>query len=259
VTRDYSTVTEVTGEAVRRDAVEKMQARYAFAAARAEGKDVLEVACGSGQGLGMLARTARRVIGGDYTFKLVAEAARHYQGRVGLICLNAQSLPFADATFDLVLCYEALYYFPDAGRFCAEAARVLRPGGELIVVNVNPEWAGFNPSPYSVHYHSAAELLDLLERCGLRAEVSGAFPEPEAGFISRGVGVVRRLAVGLHLVPKTMRAKRLLKRVFYGRLTALPAELVQLGSVPALDEISPSARRHTVLYAVASQHRSRPR
>src|SRR5206468_7217596 len=86
-TRDYSTVTEVTGETVRRDAVEKMEARYAFAAARAAGKDVLEVACGSGQGLGLLASTARRVVGGDYTFALVRDAARHYAGRVDLVCL----------------------------------------------------------------------------------------------------------------------------------------------------------------------------
>lgn len=226
-----------------------MAARYAFGAERASGRDVLEVACGSGQGLGLLARSARRVIAGDYTFSLVRDAARHYGHRVGLVCLDAQGLPFPDASFDLVLCYEALYYFPDADRFCSEAARVLRLGGELVVVNVNPAWAGFNASPYSVHYHSADELRDLFGRRGLTAEIHGAFPEHEGGLLSRLVALVRRVAVALHLVPKTMRAKRLLKRLFYGRLIPLPPELAP-GPLPTLESITDDATVYTVLYAI---------
>lgn len=254
-TRDYTSVTEVSGEAVRRDAVEKMRARYALAAERAAGKDVLEVACGSGQGLGLLARTARRVVGGDYTLDLVRGAARHYGGRVGLLSFDAQALPFPDATFDLVLCYEALYYFPDADRFVAEAARVLRPGGELIVVNVNPAWSGFNPSPYSTRYHSATELAALLGQHGFAADVRGAFPESEGGLVSRVIGTARRIAVALHLVPKTMRAKRFLKRLFYGRLIALPPELDVTASTPKLHELGGSDGLYTVLYAMGRSKR----
>lgn len=253
-TRDYTSVTEISGEAVRRDAVEKMRARYAFAAERAAGKDVLEVACGSGQGLGLLARTARRVVGGDYTFNLVRDAARHYGRRVGLLSLDAQKLPFGDASFDLVLCYEALYYFPDADRFVAEAARVLRPGGELLIVNVNPTWSGFNASPYSTRYQTATELADLLRRHNFTADVQGAFPESEGGLLSRVIGFVRRLAVALHLVPKTMRAKRLLKRLFYGRLVSLPPELEATGAAPELAPLA-SGGSHTVLYATGRRAR----
>lgn len=249
-TRDYTSVTEISGEAVRRDALEKMQARYAFAAERAAGKDVLEVACGSAQGLGLLARTARRVVGGDYTFDLVRDAARHYGRRVGLLSLDAQALPFRDASFDLVLCYEALYYFPDADRFVAEAARVLRPEGELLIVNVNPTWGGFNASPYSTRYHSAAQLADLLGRHNFTADVRGAFPESEGGLVSRVIGIVRRIAVALHLVPKTMGAKRLLKRVFYGRLVSLPVELDVIVPAPPIHELRGSLPEFTVLYAV---------
>jgi len=247
-TRDYTAVTEITGEAVRRDAHEKMGARYAFAAQRAAGKDVLEVACGSAQGLGLVAQTARRTVGGDYTFALVRDAARHYRSRVAFVCLDGQQLPFPDSSFDLVLCYEALYYLPDAERFAVEAARVLRPGGEIVIVNVNPRWAGFNPSPHSTRYHSAAELGTLLRDAGFSADLRGAFPEGEAGAISKLIGMVRRVAVALHLVPKTMRGKRLLKRLFYGRLVALPPELVQ-GTPPTLHAIDDD-RHYTVLYAI---------
>ena len=256
--RDYSTVTEVTGEQVRRDAFEKMNARYAFAAERAAGKDVLEVACGSGQGLGLLARTARRVVGGDVTDALVQNAMRHYGDRVDVVKFDAQALPFEDASFDLLLCYEALYYFADADRFCTEAARVLRTGGELLIVSVNPEWNGFNPSPYSTHYHTTREFRELLSRHGFDADVRGAFPDAGGGAISRLIGIVRRVAVSLHLVPTTMRAKRVLKRLFYGRLVSLPPELSPTDSaLPRLaqlgSELTVDTSTYTVLYAIGAR------
>ena len=252
LTDDYSTVTETTGEAVRRDAIEKMYARYSFAASRAERRDVLDVACGSGQGLSLLAAAAKSVVGGDYTPSLVVDAAKHYGSRITFVCLDAEALPFAAESFDMVLCYEALYYFPDAEKFLREAARVLRTNGELIVVSVNPSWAGFNRSPYSVRYHSADELTSLLERHGFRADVRGAFPEREGGLVSRGIGLVRRGAVRLHLVPKTMRAKRILKRLFYGRLVPLPPELdSRRATIPTLEPVgSDGGAAHTVLYGL---------
>src|SRR3954463_15094370 len=103
VADDFSSVTEVKGEAVRRDAVEKMYARYSFATSHAAHRDVLDVACGSGQGLSLVAAKARMVIGGDYTPSLVANASRHYGSRLTFVCLDAESLPFADASFDVVL------------------------------------------------------------------------------------------------------------------------------------------------------------
>jgi ubiquinone/menaquinone biosynthesis C-methylase UbiE len=255
VADDFSAVTEVAGEAVRRDAVEKMYARYSFAAAHADQRDVLDVACGSGQGLALVTSRAKSVIGGDYTLSPVLAAARHYGSRLRFVCLDAQCLPFADGSFDLVLCYEALYYFPDCERFVQEAARVLRDDGELIVVSVNPEWSGFNKSPFSVRYHTAGELKALLERHSFRADVRGAFADHDAGIVPRSIRMLRRIAVGLHLVPRTMRAKRLLKRLFYGRLVILPAELEPGGlMVPPLESIPARERAsHTVLYAVGTK------
>jgi ubiquinone/menaquinone biosynthesis C-methylase UbiE len=47
----------------------------------------------------------------------------------------AQSLPFADATFDAVTCLEALEFLPDARAALCECVRVLRPGGLLVTTN----------------------------------------------------------------------------------------------------------------------------
>jgi len=51
-TRDYSTVTEVPGVLVTGEAFRMAHSRYAFAAEHCEGRDVLEIACGAGPGLG---------------------------------------------------------------------------------------------------------------------------------------------------------------------------------------------------------------
>jgi len=48
---DYSTVSEITGYSVAHEQIQRMYARYRFASEFCDGKDVIEVACGSGQGL----------------------------------------------------------------------------------------------------------------------------------------------------------------------------------------------------------------
>ena len=58
-----------------------------------------------------------------------------WPGRGDWLRATAQSLPFADATFDAVTCLEALEFLPDAHTALWECARVLRPGGLLVTTN----------------------------------------------------------------------------------------------------------------------------
>jgi SAM-dependent methyltransferase len=225
--------------------------RYALAAERAAGRDVLEVACGSGIGLGRLARDARRVVGGDVTAGLLRTARAHYGPRLPLARLDAQALPFRGGSFDVVVLYEAIYYLPDATRFVAEAHRVLRPGGELLVCTVNRAWSDFNPSPFSTRYHDAGELRALLAAAGFRVELLGGFPVGAARGTGGVVSLVKRSAVALGLMPRTMRGKQLLKRLFLGKLAPLPAEVrddhaARAPLVPLPDD---DAARFRVLYA----------
>ena len=61
VSVDYSSVTETPGEKITREAASMVMTRYHLGARVGEGKSVLEVACGSGQGLGYMASRARWV------------------------------------------------------------------------------------------------------------------------------------------------------------------------------------------------------
>src|SRR5207245_618480 len=80
-----------------------------------------------------------------------------------------------------------------------------------------------NPSPFSTHYPSAAGLASLLERHGFESSVFGAFPVEAASSRDRVLAPIRHFAVRYHLIPSSMHAKALVKRVLYGRLPALGA------------------------------------
>lgn len=98
------------------------------------GLRVLEVSCGHGGGASYFARTYQptEYVGLD----LNSEAIRHCQARhrvSGLIFLvgDAQRLPFADGSFDVVINVEASHCYPDFPGFVDEVARVLKPSGRF--------------------------------------------------------------------------------------------------------------------------------
>ena len=253
MTVDYTCVTEVPGNQITREALRMMCTRYAFAADLSQGRDVLEVACGAGQGLGILARKARRVVGADFTSALLERARRHYDGRVPLVQLDAHCLPFRDQTFDLIILYEAIYYLADPKGFLAECRRVLRERGAVLICSVNREWSDFNPSPFSQCYFSAQELREFLTAKDFTAETFASFPVERKSIRDVIVSVLKQTAVSLNLIPRTMKGKEWLKRIFLGKLAAMPAEItdgmMDLAKLVPLQPGAP-AGSYKVIYAV---------
>ena len=230
--------------------------RYHLASRYVPGKDVLEVACGTGIGLGLLAARAASVVGGDIEEANSRIARETYCGspRITIRQLDAESLSFPDLSFDFVILFEALYYLARPDRFFLEARRVLRPGGVLLISTVNCKWTGFNPSPFSTGYFEVRDLAEALSRQGFDVSILVGFPDDAGGVIRACVGVIRRIAVRLHLIPTTMRGKEWLKRLFYGRLTAIPRQLTEGMFEPEpLVRFTDSTdlRSYRVIYAIA--------
>lgn len=251
---DYTTVTEVRGNQVTQEQLERMFHRYCFASNFGEGKDVLEVACGAGLGLGYLAKRAKRVFAGDYTETLIKEAKRYYKERVPLLRLDAHFLPFRDQSFDVVILYEAIYYLAQPEHFFDEARRVLRKDGVLLIATVNKHWSEFNPSPFSTSYFSVPELSESLEKNGFKVEMYGAFSVLPKSAKEKIVASIRKIAVALHLIPKTMKGKEFLKKVFYGKLKALKGEIEEGSwefSPPSSLPLNVPNEEYKVIYAVA--------
>jgi SAM-dependent methyltransferase len=222
MSRDYTTVTETWGLPASPEQLAMQHFRYRIAAELAKDRDVLEIGCGGGMGLPYLAQRVRRVVGGDYTMGLLREARSHLPD-TDLVCMDAQHLPFRDASLDVVLMLEMIYYVADQDAAFAECRRVLRPGGALMVCVPNPQRPDFNPSPFSTRYPDAHELARLFEANGFDVEVSGAFRVEAASSRDRLLASIRHVAVRYHLIPGSMRMKSLVKRVLYGPLPKLGA------------------------------------
>jgi SAM-dependent methyltransferase len=253
---DYRAVSEVAGDRVTREQVERMYTRYNFARQYSRAKDVIELGCGSGQGLGYLASVARRVIGGDYSKPLLSLASSHYEGRIPLLQLDAQALPIKDQSIDLIILLETIYYFRYPGHFVNECARVLRPGGVVLLCNPNKDLPDFNPSPHSYRYFSACDFVELLRPFGFEVECFGDcevdYDNPKQRFLS----FVKRTMVRMDLMPKTMAGKKLFKRIVFGKLIPMPYELTEEpGTCQSLCSIEPSQPDsfHKVIFAVAKK------
>jgi SAM-dependent methyltransferase len=249
---DYTIITELPGDRITGEAMRMLHTRYEFARSRCEAKDLLELGCGPALGLAYLARHARRAVGGDCTFSVLRDASTRLAGKLPLYCLDAHHLPFAEQTFDVILFFEALYYLTSPEQFLKECIRVLKPGGEVLVSLPNCNWPGFNASPYSTRYFSAAELHDLFRQQGFTVEVYGAFASQPSTMAQLVRDQVRRLAVRAHLIPKTFKAKEKFKRFFYGRLQTIESEFDRQISMDRLLPIAPGDDRpeYRVLYAL---------
>ena len=94
------------------------------------GISVLDVACGPGYVSAAVKKVGANPTGIDFSRKMVAIARSMFPGvtfREG----DAQQLPFADASFDRVLMNFGLLHLSQPEKACAEASRVLRPGGKF--------------------------------------------------------------------------------------------------------------------------------
>jgi ubiquinone/menaquinone biosynthesis C-methylase UbiE len=100
-----------------------------------QGKDVLEVGCGTGLILERIRRFAKSAKGIDLSPGMLALAKER-----GLdVCEgSATKLPFADESFDLTCSFKVLAHVPDIGKALAEMARVTRKGGVVLAELYNP-------------------------------------------------------------------------------------------------------------------------
>jgi SAM-dependent methyltransferase len=252
---DYIDVSELAGDQVSEEQVERLCHRYYWAGSYCAGKDVVEAACGSGAGISFIAGIARTLCAGDYSGPILDRVRRHYGERVVLRRFDAQDMPFADASLDIVILFEALYFIPSPEKFATECRRVLRPGGVVLIATANPDLYDFNPCPHSRRYFGVTGLRDLLVPLGFDVRCFGYLRTDRVSLRQRILRPVKKIAVSLDLIPKTMASKALLKRIVFGRLLAMPAEIT-----PGLVAYTPPApipadlpdRAHKVIYCAAT-------
>jgi SAM-dependent methyltransferase len=144
------------------------------------GRRLLDVGCGDGSFAIAAARRGAAVVGVDPDARMRAAARRRADEAVAPVLLagaNAESLPFASGLFDVVVAVTVLCFVRDAGAAIAEMARVLKPGGRLVLGDLGgwSLWAarrrvrGWLGDGFwrAAHFRTAPELRRLVEYAGL--------------------------------------------------------------------------------------------
>ncbi len=218
---NYTSITELPAARLTLDQIRRFAHRYAYAHRLARGRRVLEVACGAGSALNYLAQAATTVVGLDYTAGVLSYAQR--ATRLPLVQGDAQRLPFAAAQFDLILCFEAIYYLQDYHAFLAACHRALAPDGVLLICQSNPDWPNFVPGALTTHYPSLPELTTALTRHGFRTiHATGILPVTAGGLRQRIINTARRWIAQRGILPRLGPLKPLLQTLSYGKLYPLP-------------------------------------
>jgi len=105
-----------------------------------EGKNLLEIGCGAGIDLVRFARGGATVTGIDLSKTAIDLACKNFEQNeqnADLRVMNGERMQFADNTFDVVYAHGVLQYTADTEKMIAEAHRVLKPGGEAIMMVYN--------------------------------------------------------------------------------------------------------------------------
>ncbi|MGA4844483.1 class I SAM-dependent methyltransferase [Streptomyces sp. G45] len=138
----------------------------------------LDAACGTGRQTRRLARRGHRVIGVDQSPEMLAKArantpeATFHVGRL-------ERLPLDDDSVDLAVCALAMTHLPDLTTGAAELARVVRPGGRIVVTDLHPFVIALQGQCLFVsgsdelafvrnHVHLPGRYLEAFGRAGLR-------------------------------------------------------------------------------------------
>jgi ubiquinone/menaquinone biosynthesis C-methylase UbiE len=146
------------------------------------GCSLLEVGGGTGRVLERLEGEAHPLVIADYSAAMLREA--HAKQGIHCVRTTAERLPFPDDSFERILVVDALHHFPDQEGAVSEMARVLRPGGRLVIEEpdirrfiVRAVALGERLLRMESTFHPPERIRGMAETAGLTARV-----EEDGGF-----------------------------------------------------------------------------
>ncbi len=135
-------------------------------------KRILDAGCGNGRYLRFLLRhadTDAMLTGFDLSRKMLNRSRRRLRSaRVSHVAADLTRLPYADASFDAVICGWVLEHLPEPRLGLCELARVMQPGGKLLLMVTEATLTGALCSRlWYCRMHNRAQLRRTCEECGL--------------------------------------------------------------------------------------------
>lgn len=142
--------------------------RYVFTTQFCKHAKVLDAGCGVGYGSNVLSDEAKTVIGIDVSEEVIRDAAGSYPAGNRLwLAASCTHLPFANASFDVVVAFEVIEHLHDWPKLILEAQRLLKPTGVFVVSTPNKviyqETRGdAGPNPFHEHEFEYTEFREAL-------------------------------------------------------------------------------------------------
>lgn len=135
-------------------------------------KCILDAGCGNGRYSKFLLSEAdadARITGFDYSRQMLQRARKRLRSsRVSHVAADLTRLPYPDACFDASVCGWVLEHLPDAQLGLRELARVLRPGGKLLLLATEDSFTGALCSRlWHCRTYNRRELRNVAQACGL--------------------------------------------------------------------------------------------
>ena len=144
-------------------------------------ESILEAGCGTGHWLNIFQTVSKWIYGMDLSLGML-QKARKRNGTYHLVQGDVQRLPFSDNTFDMVFCVNALHHFHNPSGFVNNVHRVIKQGGILAVIGMNPHdgrdrWFLYDyfPGTYEtdlVRYPSVEAIVEWMLEAGFESVTS---------------------------------------------------------------------------------------
>ncbi|MFH1676320.1 MAG: class I SAM-dependent methyltransferase [bacterium] len=139
-------------------------ARYKFALEYVKGLKVLDLGCGEGYGSNILLSSAKSVTGVDLSPEAIGHASENYRAEnLKFVVGDAGKLPFEDAEFDAIVCFEVFEHVENPVELLKESRRLLKPKGKLLLSTPNGAVkVSSKPNPYHFNEYTEREFTDLI-------------------------------------------------------------------------------------------------
>lgn len=140
--------------------------------------NLLEIGCGTGRGVAVLAPSVTHYTGVDKNEPLMTKLSAEYPNFKFIDMFLPPLKGLADNTFDYIVTFQVIEHIEFDDEFIKEAHRVLKPGGKLILTTVNKKYS-LSRNPWHVREYLATELRDLMLKYFPNVKTQGIHGNPK--------------------------------------------------------------------------------
>jgi ubiquinone/menaquinone biosynthesis C-methylase UbiE len=140
--------------------------------------NLLEIGCGTGRGVAVLAPSVTHYTGVDKNEPLMTKLSAEYPNFKFIDMFLPPLKGLADNTFDYIVTFQVIEHIEFDDEFIKEAHRVLKPGGKLILTTVNKKYS-LSRNPWHVREYLATELRDLMLKYFPNVQTQGIHGNPK--------------------------------------------------------------------------------